>query len=344
MQIFNRYADLLKSIQSQGYKSEALGLTPDRAPIICVKSGGEKKPAIFISAGSHSTEQAGVTAAVRLLDQLETEHQVYVIPSRDPMGMNGFSYVLSLSLGEEPRLAVAEDVESILRQHGEVLYEKDETLLVIIGEYGYSTHGLYGKLNRGKACLEPLLGRRIFFPSSAKGIEGTAPCQRAYTLIVSPEGEVLHINRFHDTPWAPVESRCTRDLMAKIQPGLTLDLHEYGGDAFWFSARHQRGDDDQIWEQHMTDQMILAVAQSGAKLAPADYLPGSFFTRGERGVFWLDAQKRGEGLNLADFAANRYGPSFTIETGMKASFEHRVRVAMLAAQAAVTVFEQRYAS
>jgi len=108
MQIFNRYADLLKSIQSQGYKSEALGLTPDRAPIICVKSGGEKKPAIFISAGSHSTEQAGVTAAVRLLDQLETEHQVYVIPSRDPMGMNGFSYVLSLSLGEEPRLAVAE--------------------------------------------------------------------------------------------------------------------------------------------------------------------------------------------------------------------------------------------
>ena len=69
----------------------------------------------------------------------------------------------------------------------------------------------------------------------------------------------------------------------------------------------------------MTDQMILAVAQSRAKLALADYLPRSFFTTSERGVFWLDSQKRGEDLNLADFAANRYG----IETGMKASFEHR---------------------
>ena len=131
--------------------------------------------------------------------------------------------------------------------------------------------------------------------------------------------------------------------MAKIQPGLTLDLHEYSGDAFWFSARHQRGDDDQMWEQRMTDQMILAVAQSGAKLALADYLPRSFFTKSERGVFWLDSQKRGEGLNLADFAANRYG-LFTIETGMKASFEHRGRVAMLAAQTSVTAFEQRCAS
>ena len=95
--------------------------------------------------------------------------------------------------------------------------------------------------------------------------------------------------------------------MAKIQPGLTLDLHEYSGDAFWFSDQHQPGNDDQMWEQRMTDQMIPAVAQSGSKLALADYLPGSFFTKSERGVFWLDSQKQGEGLNLADFAANRYG-------------------------------------
>ena len=91
--------------------------------------------------------------------------------------------------------------------------------------------------------------------------------------------------------------------MAKIQPGLTLDLHEYSGDAFWFSDQHQPGNDDQMWEQRMTDQMILAVAQSGSKLALADYLPGSFFTKSERGVFRLAPQKQGEGLNLSDFAA-----------------------------------------
>ena len=31
----------------------------NRSPIVAVKAGGDKKPAIFISAGSHSTEHAG---------------------------------------------------------------------------------------------------------------------------------------------------------------------------------------------------------------------------------------------------------------------------------------------
>ena len=342
MKIFDRYTHLLEWIQSKGHKPRVLGYAPDRSMIVCVKSGGEKEPAIFISAGSHSTEQAGVTTAVQLLDQLETEHRVYIIPSRDPMGMNGFGYALSLSLGEEPRLDSVEDAHAILRERGEVLYEEGSTLLVIIGEHGYSTRGLYGRLPKGASFLEPLLGRRIFFPSHADGIEGTAPCQRAYTLIVSPDGEVLHINRFHDTPWAPVEVRCTRRLMAEIRPGLTLDLHEYGGDAFWFSARHQRNDGDEKWEGRMADEMIQAVAHSGTKLAPENYLPGSFFTKGERGVFWLNPQERGEGLNLADFAARTYGPSFTIETGMRSRFQQRVSTSLLAVQMAVKVFEERY--
>jgi hypothetical protein len=343
MQIFDCYADLLEWIDKKGYKARTLGCAPDGAPVVCVKAGGEKEPAIFISAGSHSTEQAGVSTAVELIGRLETEHQVYVIPSRDPMGMNGFPYVLSLGLGEEPTLDSDADVEDLLRERGEVLFEEDETLLVAIGEYGYSTRGLLGRFDRGASVLESLRGRRIFFPSRANGVEGTAPCRRAYTLIVNPEGEVLHINRFHDTPWAPVEVRCTRDLLAEVRPGLTLDLHEHGGDAFWFSARHQRNDDDEAWEGRMADEMIRAVASSGAALAPEDYLPGSFFTKGERGVFWLHPQTRGEGLNLADFAASVYGPSFTIETGMRADFQHRVRTAITAVQTAVEVFEERHA-
>jgi len=343
MRIFDCYADLLEWIGNKGHRAKILGCAPDGAPVVCVKAGGEKEPAIFISAGSHSTEQAGVSAAVALIDQLETEHQVYVIPSRDPIGMNGFAYALGLSLGEEPTLESVEDVGEFLREQGELLYEEDETLLVAIGEYGYSTRGLLGRFAPGASLLEPLRGRRIFFPSRNQDVEGTAPCQRAYTLIVSPEGEVLHINRFHDTPWAPVEVRCTRQLLAAVRPGLTLDLHEHGGDAFWFSARHQRSDDDETWEKRMADEMIGAVGRSGAALAPEDYLPGSFFTRGERGVFWLNPQTRGEGLNLADFAASQYGPSFTIETGMRAGFQHRVCTAVLAAQTATKVFEERHA-
>ncbi len=216
MQIFDRYTNLLDWMKCKENYLRVLGHTLDGSPIACWQSGGDKKPAIFISAGSHSTEQAGVTAAVELVDQLETDHQVYVIPCRDPMGMNGFSYALSLSLGEEPELGSVEDSEEILKDSGEVLYQDEETLLVIIGEYGYATSGLYGRFSPGEALLEPLVGRRIFFPSSAEGIDGTAPFQRAYTLVVSPAGEILHINRFHDTPWAPVEVQCTRRLMAEV--------------------------------------------------------------------------------------------------------------------------------
>ena len=342
MQIFDRYANLINWVNRGEHRLRVLGHTLDGSPVVCCQNGGEKKPSIFISAGSHSTEQAGVTAAVELIDQLTTDHQVYVIPCRDPMGMNGFSYALSLSLGEEPELDSAEDIEQILRDVGEVLYQDEETLLVIIGEYGYSTSDLYGRFPRGESFLEPLIGRRIFFPSSAEGIEGTAPFQRAYTLVVSPEGEILHINRFHDTSWAPVEVQCVRRLMAEIQPGLTLDLHEYSGDAFWFSARHQQSDEDQVWEKKIADGIIQTVAESKIKLVEKGYLPGSFFTRSQPGVFWLNPQQRGEGLNLADFAANQYGLSFTIETGMQSGFQHRVSNSMLAVQTAVDIFEQRY--
>ena len=167
--------------------------------------------------------------------------------------------------------------------------------------------------------------------------------QRAYTLIVTPDGEVLHINRFHDTSWAPVECRCTRRLMAKIQPALTLDLHEYGKEAFWFSARHQQTEEDEMWEKRMAVAMLDAIAGSETPLVAADYIHQTFFERDEDGVQWLLARNRGEGLNLADFAADQYGPSFTIETGMQRSFQSRVDAAVLAAQTAVSVFEDRYA-
>ena len=99
MQIFDRYADLVRWTETRGFKPTNLGCAPDGAPVVCLRTGGEKLPAIFISAGSHSTEQAGVGAAAGLLDELETEHQVYVIPSRDPMGMNGYGYALELEPG-----------------------------------------------------------------------------------------------------------------------------------------------------------------------------------------------------------------------------------------------------
>jgi hypothetical protein len=78
-------------------------------------------------------------------------------------------------------------------------------------------------------------------------------------------------------------------------------------------------------------------------MAAADYSPGSFFTRLDEGVYWLDPSERGEGLNLIDFAARRYGPGFTIETGMRQPFQRRVGQQLRVVEAAVRLFEQRYA-
>ena len=87
---------------------------------------------------------------------------------------------------------------------------------------------------------------------------------------------------------------------------------------------------------------LAAINDANTPLPPEDYLPGTFFTKGPLGVYWLNAGQRGEGLNLVDYAAAVYGPSFTIETGMKRSFAERVATSKLAAQKAVEVFEERH--
>lgn len=340
---YARYGDLLDTLRKRGHELRVLAAAPDNSPVVAVKAGGKKRPAIFISAGAHSTEHAGVAAAVELIDQLQTDHEVWIVPTRDPIGLNGFRYALSLGLGAPPAIESLQAADALLRERGEVLYENNGTVLAILGEYGYANRGLYREVEKGAKFLEPLRGRRIYFPSRSEDMPGAGPLERAYTLVVTPEGEVLHLNRFHDTAWAPAEVRATRRLMAEISPGLTFDLHEHGGAFFWMSARRQRTEQDEIWERRMAHEGAAAVAASGAELAPEEYSPGSFFERLERGVYWLDPSQRGEGLNLADYAAAKYGPSFTIETGMRGPFDARVRQHMRIVQTAVKLFEQRHA-
>lgn len=367
MQIFASYTELLERLEKAGKPVRVLGHAPDGAPVVAVRSGGEKPPAIFISAGSHSTEHAGVSAAVELIGQLETEHPVWVIPTRDPVGLNGFAHALSLGLGEKPQIDSFDAVEEVLRREGEVLFEEEGRVLALIGEYGYASNRpgahtrcpqweFYLRLQQLQKSrpevLAPLRCRRLYMTPGQAGVEGTGNFGRAYTLVISPEGEVLHLNRFHDTPWAPVEPRLTRRLLAEINPGLSFDLHESQlmGDHYWLSARHQQDPESEEWEQRAARATIQAIADSGATLAEdGDVLGGvpieqTWFRRSEKGVYWLDSRIRGEGLNLMDFAARFYGMAFGTEMGMYGSFAHRVHLGMLTVQSAVRVFEERYRS
>jgi hypothetical protein len=365
MRIYAKYDELLQAVTSTGRETEVLGHTPDGAPLIAVRCGGDKTPAVFITAGTHSTEHAGVSAAVQLIEDLDTEHQVYVIPSRDPIGTNPYAYALKQGLGELPVMNTFEDVEAILRTAGDVFFDEEEMVLALIGDYGYMSSrpsatrlhpqwGGYLKLQKlaeeRPKILEPFKGRRLYMTPGQDGIEGTGLFGRAYTIIVGLDGQILHLNRFHDTAWAPIEPRVTRQLMARIQPGISFDLHESQlmQDRYWLSARHQADAENQVWEERVAAATMRGIVAAGGNLAEdLDVLGGvpleeTWFTRSEKAVYWLDANVRGEGLNLMDFASRVYGLAFGTEMGMYGRFEHRVKLGMVTVQAAVAEFEKRY--
>jgi hypothetical protein len=368
MRIYENYTSLLKRLEELGRPVQVLGRCPDGSPIVAVRSGGKREPAIFITAGSHSTEHAGVSAAVELIEALQTEHKVYAIPARDPIGLNGYAYALGLGLGKVPEFSSFDEVEDLLRQGGEVCLDEEGMVVSLIGEYGYASNrpgpqkpcaqwAGYQKLQKlareRPRVLEPLRGRRLYMTPGQQGVEGTGLFGRAYTLVISLEGEVLHLNRFHDTSWAPVEPRATRRLMAEIRPGISFDLHESQlmEDRYWLSARHQQEEEDETWEQKAAQEVIKAIVQAGATLARDEDVTGltrggsleqTWFRKTEQGVYWLDASIRGEGLNLMDYASRYYGLAFGTEMGMYGSFAHRVKLGMVTVQSAVRVFEERY--
>ena len=139
--------------------------------------------------------------------------------------------------------------------------------------------------------------------------------------------------------------RCCRELMAVIKPGLVMDLHEHEGEDYWMSARHQQTEEDEAWEVKISAAVADAVSATGTALhdGAEGYAASAHFEELGPGVFWLRADVRGQGLNLADFGAEKYGPAFTVETGMKNSMAGRVAMQKLTVQTAVDVFEQRYA-
>ena len=358
--IYWTYSELLDEVNHRAQSVETLGHTVDGAPVVAARGGGDKTPAVFITAGSHSTEHAGVSAAVQCIDELETEHQVYVIPTRDPVGLQGFAHALSLGLGRRLEIESFGQVEGILRDNGEVLFEEEDLLLCLIGDYGYASarpsperacpqNYFYGRLQRlhreEPRRLEALLGRRVYMTAGQGGVKGTGDFGRAYTLIISLEGEILHINRFHDTVWAPVEPRVTCSLMQRIRPGLSFDLHESQlmDDRYWLSARRQPDAENEAWEQKAARATIQAIADSGATLAGDADAPSQWFDSSEPAVFWLDATRRGEGLNLMDFASRTYGLAFGTEMGMYGTFDGRVELAMITVRTATSVFAERYA-
>jgi predicted deacylase len=81
--------DVLDVLYDSGKPLQEWGKAIDGTPLLSARMGGDKQPVIFITAGSHATETAGVHAALNMLERVETEHEVYILPLRDPFGFAG---------------------------------------------------------------------------------------------------------------------------------------------------------------------------------------------------------------------------------------------------------------
>src|SRR5437588_913483 len=127
---FETNEDIQQHIQKSGHKSSVIHRAANGLPIYCVQLGGSKSPPIVITAGSHASEPAGVVGALRLLTELKTDHAVYVVPNRDPMGLEGYHRYLKFALGgEEPHFSTNTELADLLRQRGQVVHD-DRNLIV----------------------------------------------------------------------------------------------------------------------------------------------------------------------------------------------------------------------
>jgi hypothetical protein len=297
---------------------------------------------------------------------------VYTVPTRDPVGLDGYAAALGIALGDDPDVDSFADADELLRTEGEVVYEADGYTFALIDDTGFVNrnpprlppdgHGVgeyyIGDLaDEDPTALEPFRGRRMYLPAGQPDLEGAGSFDRAYTVVIDPDGRVQHLNRCFDTAWAPAETRCVRSLLAETEPGLFIDLHEsHRDDRFWFTMRYKDDPDDQSWEEEIGRSVVKTVADAGAKLATWEDKFGDlpenehFQTPVEDGLYWLDYERRGrggmpgvEGLNATDYAAEEYGLAFTNETGMHAPFEERVDQALLSVRTAVDEFEKRHA-
>ena len=368
MDPFARNAELVDTVEKRGYDYRVLGRAPGAEPIIAIRGGGEREPAIVLTAGSHANEQAGVTAAVELIDVLNTDHQVHVIPTRDPVGLSGYFTALGLALGEVPDVTSFADVDDLLRSEGEVIYEADDYTFALIVDIGFVNrnpphlpadgHGIceryLGDLADDRpSALEPFRGRRVYLPAGQPTLDGAGNFDRAYTVIVDPDGRVQHLNRSYGTVWAPAETRCVRSLLAETEPELFVDLHETNrDDRFWFTMRHADSPREEARVERIGRAVVNAVSGAGATLATwedkfGDLPENEHFQQPvEDGLYWLDYERRGRGgmpgvggLNATDYAAKEYGLAFTDETGMHAPFRERVEQCIVAVRTAVAEFE-----
>jgi hypothetical protein len=346
-----------KQLQQAGFSIRSLAPLPFGQDIFAATRRGTSSKSILVAAGSHADEIAGVLAAVEVALAYDGPHTVHCIPFRDPLGWQGFNYIVSrdLALDGPPRLQTHEEARSFLHSYATPLFD-DRDLIVARGnsmcfasrhysDFVSSDLARYQLQNAlSSQTIEEIKGTRILLPGSvARGPERGPFDWGGSTAYVGSDGWIGHFNRFFDRDDAPTEVRAVRTFVNEVQPDLSLDLHEGFGEAFYLFTPVQ------------PDQTTLEIAEAmtGAVLADGGHISTSrdmsHVWRPEVAAVMVEhkpgiySMERAVGPERATFntVCSPFGPCITTEPGMNQSVTTRIGAIITATNAALQAFQRQ---
>lgn len=353
--------DVIASLEGNGHSLREWGKARDGTPMLSARVGGDRRPAVFITAGAHCTETAGVHASLDLIDSLDTEREVHILPLRDPLGFAGVSHCLSFASGLSVAFPDPEASLDYLRKRAQLLWGEGDIYLFQLGELGFvwappqpgldtfwRAFALTSRLPRDEPeVLEPLRGKTVLLLNVNSDIEGSGAMQRCYHTVLGRQNEWLHLNRFFGRDDAPPEVAAVDRLIQTVRPGLTIDLHEGNGEGFWLPIPRREDGEELVFE--MSRAFLDYIHQQGYPVTdfeqwratngidtpdpdwmlPEPRLPG---------LFWLQQELKDEGPNLMTYAS-RIGIGYGTEGPMIRPLAMRTDGLANGTKAAIRVWE-----
>lgn len=330
--------DVVEALYASGKPIQVWGQAVDGTPILSASAGAGKQPAILITAGVHASETSGVQAALQLLNLLETQHEVVILPLRDPFGFAGVNHCLSFAAQQPIHLSNHAEILEYLKRKARLLWSLDDFCIFKLNDVGfmwspqhkadfYRTIDRIGQLSRGKPdALKSLWGKRVMLLNPDVGCEGASNMQRCWHGVFSEQGEWLHLNRFFGRSDPPSEVAAVIQLIQTIHPGLICDLQEDRVSGFWLGIPRPRQGSEKM--RQMAEAFISTLRQHSAPILTyeemlasehADAVIPGLLQPEERlpGMIWMDILPRGEGHNLLTYAA-----TFTSAFGVEAPMQH----------------------
>ncbi len=357
-------SDVIDILVRSGKPLREWGVAQDGTPMLAAIREGKKQPAIFITAGAHSNETAGVHAALNLLDQLETDHEVHILPLRDPMGFAGVQHCLKTALGQPVQVENHAEVLDFLKGHADLLWQEADLYVFRLGETGFvwcphqpgldaywqMTNWMGGLVQSQPDVMQKLAGKSVMLIDPSPDVEGAFSMQRCWHAFVRRDGAWLHLNRMLGEEDTPPEVAAVNNLMQAVQPGLTCDLHEGNGNGFWlpipkpdynsersflmakafFEYIQRRGYPVIEYAEWLASDRTPLTARNPDWMLPDPRLPG---------LFWADTLKREEGHNLSTYA-EQFGVGFGTEGPMSRPLEMRIDGITKGTLASIKVWEE----